>query len=277
MKILHPSVILRGLEQRARKRFGQHFLTDVGVVEKMVRRAGIQPGDRVLEIGPGLGILTRVLLAAGADLTCVELDRDLAAYLEEALPQVRLIQGDAMRQDWEALLVERPVKVVANLPYNVGTHMVMQLLRSPHLFQSIHVMLQKEVVDRMLAPPGNKTYGALSVQVQARADTAFVLAVPPAAFHPPPKVQSTVIRLIPRPSPEAGRAGMARLDRVVKASFSQRRKTLANSLGALVGKEVVQELIAEFGWSASIRGETLNRHEFVQLADALMDRGVLEA
>ena len=140
--------------------FGQHFLTDVGLVEKIVRRSGVKSGDEVLEIGPGLGILTRVLLAAGAKVTCVELDRDLAAYLEEMVPQVRLIQGDAMRQDWDEVLQHKPVKVVANLPYNVGTHVVMQLIRRPDLFSSVNVMLQKEVVDRMMAEPGSKAYGA---------------------------------------------------------------------------------------------------------------------
>ena len=275
MKILHPSVILRGLEQRARKRFGQHFLTDVGLVETMVRRARVKPGDKVLEIGPGLGILTRVLLAADADLTCVELDRDLADYIEEMLPQVRLIRGDAMRQDWAKILPEAPVKVVANLPYNVGTHLVMQLLSKPDLFESIHVMLQKEVVDRMMAGPGSKAYGALSVQVQARAETAFVLGVPPGAFHPPPKVQSSVIRLLPRSTPDAGKAGIELMDRVVKASFSQRRKTLSNSLGALLDKEAVRTVVADLGWPSNIRGETLTRAQFVQLTDALLERGLL--
>ena len=275
MKILHPSVILRGLEQKARKRCGQHFLTDIGLVETMVRRARVKPGDQVLEIGPGLGILTRVLLAAGAELTCVELDRDLADYIEEMLPEVRLIRGDAMRQDWPAILPKSPVKVVANLPYNVGTHLVMQLLAQPSLFQSIHVMLQKEVVDRMMAEPGSKAYGALSVQVQARAETAFVLGVPPGAFHPPPKVQSSVIRLIPRPTPEAGVAGIEHLDRVVKASFSQRRKTLSNSLGALLDKGAVRTVISELGWPTDIRGERLSRAQFIQLTDVLLERGLL--
>jgi len=277
MKILHPSVILRGLEQKARKRFGQHFLTDVGLVEKIVRRAGVKPGDEVLEIGPGLGILTRMLLAAEANVTCVELDRDLAAYLEEMLPQVRLIQGDAMRQDWDEVLTSKPVKVVANLPYNVGTHVVMQLIRRPDLFSSVTVMLQKEVVDRMMAEPGSKTYGALSVQVQSRAKTAFLLAVPPGAFHPPPKVQSSVIRLIPRETPDAGRAGMDTLDRVVKASFSQRRKTLANALGALLGKEMVRRAIQQLEWNENVRGEALSRRQFIQLTDTLLDLDAFKA
>lgn len=271
VKILHPSVILRGLEQKARKRFGQHFLTDVGLVEKIVRRSGVKPGDEVLEIGPGLGILTRMLLAAEANVTCVELDRDLAAYLEEMVPQVRLIQGDAMRQDWDAILTTKPVKVVANLPYNVGTHVVMQLIRRPDLFSSVNVMLQKEVVDRMMAEPGSKTYGALSVQVQCRAKTSFLLAVPPGAFHPPPKVQSSVIRLVPRQTPDAGRAGMDHLDRVVKAAFSQRRKTLANALGALLGKEMVRRAIQQLEWNENVRGEALTRRQFIQLTDTLLD------
>jgi 16S rRNA (adenine1518-N6/adenine1519-N6)-dimethyltransferase len=275
MKTLHPKVILRSIEQRARKRFGQHFLTDMSVVEKMVRRAGVKPGERVLEIGPGLGVLTRALLEAGAKVTCVELDRDLADYIEEMIPQVTLIRGDALRQNWAQIVGESPMTVVANLPYNVGTPLVIQMLEHRELFKSINVMLQKEVVDRMLAGPGSKTYGALSVQVQAVCEPSFLVSVPPESFHPAPKVQSSVIRLNPLEHPRAGRAGVKRLNRVVRASFSQRRKVLPNSLGSLVGKETVKEALESMELDPKIRAEQLSLAQYCQLTDWLFDRQVL--
>jgi 16S rRNA (adenine1518-N6/adenine1519-N6)-dimethyltransferase len=262
-----PRGILRLLEQRARRRFGQHFLSDQGIVDRIVRRAGVQPGDAVLEIGPGLGILTHALVGAGARLTAVELDRDLADHVERVFPTVRLVRGDALAQDWRALLTE-PHAVVANLPYNVGTRVVLQLLDHPALFSRVVVMLQKEVVDRLLAEPGSRTYGALSVVVQARAALSFLLAVPPGSFHPPPKVDSSVVRLVPFPEPQVGPVSVADFDRVVKAAFSQRRKVLLNSLDALYGKEHAAEALTAADIDPRDRAERVDLEHFRRLAAA---------
>jgi len=264
-----PRGILRVLEQRARRRFGQHFLSDQGIVDRIVRRSGVGPGDRVLEIGPGLGILTHALDRAGVALTAVELDRDLADHIGRVFPDVRLIQGDALAQDWAVLLGGEPHVVVANLPYNVGTRVVLQLLAYPELFPRIVVMLQREVVDRLLAPPGSRTYGALSVVAQARAKLAFLLAVPPGSFHPPPKVESSVIRLEPYSAPQVGAASPRDFDRVVRAAFSQRRKVVLNSLGGLYGRERAAAALDQAGIDPRERAERIDLDGYRRLAAAL--------
>ncbi|MEO0604617.1 MAG: 16S rRNA (adenine(1518)-N(6)/adenine(1519)-N(6))-dimethyltransferase RsmA [Myxococcota bacterium] len=260
-----PRGELRALEQRARKRFGQHFLRDVAVPTRIVRAARVKPGDKVVEIGPGLGILTGVLLRAGADLTVVELDRDLAAYLEERIPGLPVVCADAQKVDWAALCPPG-TKVVANLPYNVGTHLVMQLLRMPEVFASITVMLQQEVVQRLLAEPGTKAYGALSVEASARARGTFVLRVDPGQFVPPPKVVSSVVRLDLRGEPQFGGVAPDTFDRVVRAAFSQRRKTLLNSLGATFGRERSLSALEAAGLDPQLRAERLSVEEFGRLA-----------
>jgi len=264
-----PRGILRLLEQRARRRFGQHFLSDQSIVDRIVRRAGVKPGTRVLEIGPGLGILTHALVQAGAQVTAVELDRDLADHIERVLPDVHLIRGDATRQDWPAVLGEGPYTVVANLPYNVGTQVVVQLLQHPGLFERIVVMLQKEVVDRFLAVPDTKAYNALSVRVQARARGAFLLAVPPRSFHPPPKVDSSVVRLDPYEQPRVGAISPRAFDRCVKAAFSQRRKTLPNALAAQYGKSRAREALQSLGIDPGLRAQSLTLEQFQSLAGVL--------
>ncbi len=264
-----PRGILAVLEQRARRRFGQHFLSDQGVVDRIVRRSGVGEGDPVLEIGPGLGILTHALTRAGARLVAVELDRDLADHIRRVFPNVRLVEGDALRQDWPALLDGTPHTVVANLPYNVGTHVVMKLLDHPSLFPRVVVMLQKEVVDRLLAVPGTKAYGALTVQVQARARAVHLLAVPPRSFHPRPKVDSAVVRLEPHPVPRWGPATRDAFDRTVRAAFSHRRKTLPNSLAPLYGRERARQALRDAGIDPGLRAERLDLDAFRALAARL--------
>ena len=171
------------------------------IVERMVRGAGIANGDPVVEIGPGLGILTEAILRAGGELTAVELDRDLAGYIRQTYPEVRLVEADAARVNWNELLGEQVPKVVANLPYNVGTTIVMQMLRMPGRFESVTVMLQKEVVARMLAKPGSKTYGSLSVHLQSRAAPVFLFRRPPEFVFS--AAQSRVVRRSPRAVPGA--------------------------------------------------------------------------
>lgn len=265
----NPREALRELEQRARKRFGQHFLRDTGVVQRIVRAARVAPGDHVVEIGPGLGILTGALLNAGADLIVVELDRDLAAYLRSKVPDLRVVEADAVKVDWSELCDGERHKVVANLPYNVGTTVSMQLLRLPSLFSSVTVMLQKEVVQRMGAGPGSKTYGALSVQVQVRAATTFITQVEPGHFVPPPKVHSAVIRLDVFDEPQVGAVTPVQFDKVVRAAFSQRRKTLLNSVGATYGREQAREALADAGVDPGARADAIDVDAYRRLAAAL--------
>lgn len=266
---LHPSVLLRSLEQRARKRFGQHFLARPSIVARIVRGARVSAGDEVLEIGPGLGVLTRELLRVGARVTAVELDRDLAAFLREREPEVRLIEGDAMAVDLDEIMEHPPVKVVANLPYNVGTQLVLRLIDEPAKVSSITVMLQREVVQRILAEPGSRTYGALTVQIAARGQARWLLGVPPEAFHPPPKVESAVVHIDLFDAPRTGAVSVQVFDRVVRAAFSQRRKTLLNSLGTAYRKEDARAAIIAAGIDPRARAEALDLASFVALAEAL--------
>ncbi len=265
-----PRRVLKELEQRARKRFGQHFLARPSVVTRMVRLANVKPGDRVLEIGPGLGILTEALLAAGADVTAVEVDDDLAARVREVFPTVRLVHQDATTVDWSELCPGEGWKLVANLPYNVGTHLVMALMRRPApAFESLTCMLQAELVARMAAPPGSRTYGSLSVHLQARAAVRPLFGVPPAAFVPPPRVDSTVIRIEPYHPADLGCDDPAHFDRVVGAAFSQRRKTLRNSLTPLYGRDRAEAALRSVGIDPGLRAEVLDLDAFRQLAGAL--------
>ncbi|MEN0064545.1 MAG: 16S rRNA (adenine(1518)-N(6)/adenine(1519)-N(6))-dimethyltransferase RsmA [Myxococcota bacterium] len=261
----HPKAELRALEQRARKRFGQHFLHDPGVPARIVRAARVVEGDKVVEIGPGLGILTGALLRAGADLTVVELDRDLAAYLRDRVPGLKVIEADAQKVDWDEVCAPG-TKVVANLPYNVGTHLVMQLLRRPDRFLSITVMLQQEVVQRLLAEPGTKAYGALSVEAQARSHGTFIMQVDPSRFVPPPKVTSAVVRLDLLDEPRFGEFDPKSFDRVVRAAFSQRRKTLHNALGASYTKPLALAALERARVDPRWRAERLTVEQFVRLA-----------
>lgn len=264
-----PKSVLAELEQRARKRFGQHFLADRAVVDRIVRGARVAPGDAVVEVGPGLGILTRGLLAAGARLTAVELDRDLAAHIRATFPDVVLLEADAARVDWAAQLAGGGWKMVANLPYNVGTTVVMDALRLPGTFASVTVMLQLEVVQRLCAAVGDEAYGGLSVEVAARAKATFVTTVPPDRFHPPPKVQSAVVRLELLPQPDVGPVSPAFFDKVVRAGFGQRRKTLLNAVGSVFGREPAQQALGAAGIDPSLRAERLDPDGFRRLAAAL--------
>jgi 16S rRNA (adenine1518-N6/adenine1519-N6)-dimethyltransferase len=267
-----PSDILKRLETRARKRFGQHFLTRDDTVDRIVRGARVEPGDRVVEIGPGLGILTRALLRAGAEVTAVELDRDLVGFLRDELPQITLVEGDAAKVDWPSL-VAPGTKVVANLPYNVGTTVLMQLLRSPAGFSRITVMLQKEVVDRLMAAPGSRAYGALTAEAAVWGQPVYVMTVEPGAFHPPPKVRSAVVRFDRfDDAPRTGGVPAEWYDRVVRAAFARRRKTLPNSMAGAFPKEHVLEALEREGIDPRVRGEALSVEQLKTLACALRAR-----
>ena len=272
--MLHPALRLQMLETRAKRRFGQNFLVDPGVVSRIVRVAGVRPGERALEIGPGLGILTEALLNAGAEVTAIELDRDLAEGIREALPRVRLVEGDAMRVDMGALLEGEGWRVAANLPYNVATPILMELLKlgAPRI-STMALMFQREVADRLVATPADDAFGALSVQVQARANVERALELPPQSFHPAPKVHSTVVRfeLI---QPDYGGVSEKHFDRVVRAGFAQRRKFVANSLTSAFLREDVDRALAGAGIVPTLRAERIDLPGWRRIAAGLSSESV---
>jgi 16S rRNA (adenine1518-N6/adenine1519-N6)-dimethyltransferase len=214
----------------ARKRFGQHFLVDQGIIDRIVRVVGPRPGDALVEIGPGLGAITQPLLERSGALTVIELDRDLAVRLRRN-PLLTVVEADVLTVDFAALAAAagRRLRVVGNLPYNISTPILFHLLDAAEHVQDQHFMLQKEVVDRMAAAPGNKDYGRLTVMLQWRYRIESVLDVPPDAFDPPPRVDSAVVCMEPLPA-DAG-VDAARLRELVTVAFSQRRKLLRHTLG----------------------------------------------
>jgi len=215
---------------RARKRFGQHFLADAGVIDAIVNAIDPRPGQSLVEIRPGLGALTGPLLHRCGALTVIELDRDLAARLRRQAG-LTVIEADVLKVDFPALAAAagQPLRIVGNLPYNISTPILFHLLGAAASVADQHFMLQKEVVNRMAAAPGNKDYGRLTVMLQWRYSIEPVLAVPPEAFEPPPRVDSSVVRMVPLPQPVS--LDEARLRTLVTVAFSQRRKLLRHTLG----------------------------------------------
>ncbi|HEX6706901.1 MAG TPA: 16S rRNA (adenine(1518)-N(6)/adenine(1519)-N(6))-dimethyltransferase RsmA [Albitalea sp.] len=214
----------------ARKRFGQHFLTDSAVIDGIVRAIDPRPGDALVEIGPGLGAMTDPLVQRSGRLTVIELDRDLAARLRKR-PELEVVESDVLKVDFAGLAQHagQPLRVVGNLPYNISTPILFHLLGAVEHLVDQHFMLQKEVVERMAAGPGGKDYGRLSVMLQWRYDIESVLDVPPEAFDPPPRVESAVVRMLPLP--EVALLDPALLGEIVAVAFSQRRKLLRHTLG----------------------------------------------
>ncbi|MDB5896456.1 MAG: rRNA ((1518)-N(6)/adenine(1519)-N(6))-dimethyltransferase [Ramlibacter sp.] len=214
-----------------RKRFGQHFLADKGVIDQIVREIAPRPGQPMVEIGPGLAALTQPLVERLGTLTVIELDRDLAARLRQR-PQLKVIESDVLKVDFAALAVElgaTRLRVVGNLPYNISSPILFHLLQYVGQVEDQHFMLQKEVVDRMVAAPATSDYGRLSVMLQWRYAMENVLFVPPQSFEPPPRVDSAVVRMVPYEAPEAVDEKL--LSEMVQVAFSQRRKILRNTLG----------------------------------------------
>ncbi|HEX5804967.1 MAG TPA: 16S rRNA (adenine(1518)-N(6)/adenine(1519)-N(6))-dimethyltransferase RsmA [Macromonas sp.] len=213
-----------------RKRFGQHFLSDQAIIEGIVREIAPKPGQFVVEIGPGLAALTQPLVERLGQLTVIELDRDLALRLR-LHPQLTVIESDVLKVDFRALAASRPepMRVVGNLPYNISTPILFHLLGVADVVQDQHFMLQKEVIDRMVASPATADYGRLSVMLQWRYDMENVLFVPPESFDPPPRVDSAVVRMVPLAQPPV--LDSALLEELVQVAFSQRRKLLRHSLG----------------------------------------------
>jgi len=253
---------------RARKRFGQHFLHDRGVIERIIAAIGPRPGERIVEIGPGLGALTAPLLERHGELDVVELDRDVIPHLEAACAgkgELRVHNVDALKFDFASLAgVGQPLRVVGNLPYNISTPLIFHLLEDAADIVDMHFLLQKEVVDRLTAAPGGGDYGRLSVMVQYRCRAESLFRVGPGAFSPPPKVDSAVVRLIPYAQLPWPARDERRLAELVNQAFSQRRKTLRNSLKKLLDAET----IAAAGVDPGERPEQVTVADFVRLADA---------
>lgn len=264
------------------KKFGQNFLIDEHVLDKIIRAAEITKDDYVLEIGPGIGTMTQYLACAAREVTAVEIDRALIPILEDTLKEydnVSIINEDILKVDIAALAKEknggRPIKVVANLPYYITTPIIMGLFESHVPLESITVMVQKEVADRMQVGPGTKDYGALSLAVQYYAEPYIVANVPPNCFMPRPAVGSAVIRLTRHQKPPVEVMDEKLMSRLIRASFNQRRKTLANGLknsGELnLSKEVITAAIEKLGKGSSVRGEALNLEEFARLTNIIKE------
>ena len=260
------------------KKFGQNFLIDQGIVEKIVREAGVTKDDFVLEIGPGIGTMTQILCENAREVAAVEIDRKLIPILNDTLSEydnVTIINDDILKVDINKLAEEknggRPIKVVANLPYYITTPIIMGLFESHVPLDSITIMVQKEVADRMQTGPGSKDYGALSLAVQFYAKPEIVVNVPPECFMPRPNVGSAVIRLKRHETRPVDVKDEKLMFRIIRASFNQRRKTLANGLNNSpeIGytKEQIAAAIEELGRGASIRGEALTLEEFARLSN----------
>lgn len=279
MEITQPKIasrevtthILKRFGLRMSKKLGQNFLIDAGVVQGIVDAAEIEPGDRVLEIGPGIGTLTQGLAEAGAEVKAVELDKKLPSVLEETLksyPNVTIVPGDILKVNIPAIMGEGSFKVAANLPYYITTPILMTLLERHLPITHMVTMVQKEVAERMVAKPGSRIYGALSVAVQYYTVPEIVLAVPPRSFIPAPEVDSVVISCKVRETPAVALQDEKMFFRVVKAAFGQRRKTLSNALkGGGLPKEQIRDAMERAGIDMTRRGETLSLEEFGRLAD----------
>ena len=272
--------IIQKYEFMFQKKFGQNFLIDTHVLEKIISAAGITKNDCVLEIGPGIGTMTQYLAENAGHVVAVEIDRNLIPILKETLADytnVTVINEDILRVDIKALAEEynggKPIKVVANLPYYITTPIIMGLFESGVPIDNITVMVQKEVADRMKEGPGSKDYGALSLAVQYYAEPEIVANVPPNCFIPRPNVGSAVIRLTRHKEMPVEVKDPALMFKIIRASFNQRRKTLQNGLGNApelpYTKEQIAAAIAEMGLTPTIRGEALSLAQFAQLSDIL--------
>lgn len=272
--------IIQKYEFMFQKKFGQNFLIDTHVLEKIISAAGITKNDCVLEIGPGIGTMTQYLAENAGHVVAVEIDRNLIPILKETLADydnVTVINEDILRVDIKALAEEynggKPIKVVANLPYYITTPIIMGLFESGVPIDNITVMVQKEVADRVKEGPGSKDYGALSLAVQYYAEPEIVANVPPNCFIPRPNVGSAVIRLTRHKEMPVEVKDPALMFKIIRASFNQRRKTLQNGLGNApelpYTKEQIAAAIAEMGLTPTIRGEALSLAQFAQLSDIL--------
>ena len=259
-------------QHQARKRFGQNFLSDPNIIRKIIDAIRPEPGERLVEIGPGLGAMTEPLMARLDHLHVVEIDRDLIARLKEKhSPEVLTIhEGDALKFDFGSLVADgASLRVAGNLPYNISTPILFHLASFAERVKDMTFMLQKEVVMRMVAEPGTEEYGRLSVMLQYRFNMGRLFDVPPGAFRPAPKVMSSIVRMVPRPVAECTATDEDLLGRIVTAAFGQRRKTLRNTL-----RDYMDETdFAALGIDPGLRGEKLDVATFVRIANHVAARG----
>ena len=264
--------ICKRFDIKMSKKLGQNFLIKRGIVDEIVHAAELTPGEPVLEVGPGIGTLTQGLAQSGADVTAIELDRRLLEVLDTTLASydnVRIVHGDVLKLDVPTIMNHKPFKVVANLPYYITTPIIMSLLESKLPIERLVVMVQKEVALRMVAKPGTKDYGALSVAVQYYTEPDIVLDVPPKSFLPAPAVTSSVIRCVLRDKPPVDVIDEKLFFRVVKAGFAQRRKTFSNTMKTTgLSKDRIEELLAKANIDGQRRGETFTLQEFADVANA---------
>ena len=265
------------------KKFGQNFLINTSALEEIIEAAGVTKDDFVLEIGPGIGTMTQYLCEAAREVVAVEIDSNLIPILKDTLSaynNVEVLNEDILKVDIQKLAFEknenRPIKVVANLPYYITTPIIMGLFESHVPIDSITIMVQKEVADRMQEGPGSKEYGALSLAVQYYAKPEIVVNVPPSCFMPQPKVGSAVIRLTRHEKPPVEVEDEKLMFKIIRASFNQRRKTLANGLNNFpdihLPKEVIQESILELGVPVTVRGEALSLEQFAKLSNIIKSK-----
>ena len=264
--------ICKRFDIKMSKKLGQNFLIKRGIVDEIVHAAELTVGEPVLEVGPGIGTLTQGLAQSGADVTAIELDRRLLEVLDTTLASydnVRIIHGDVLKLDLPTIMNQKPFKVVANLPYYITTPIIMSLLESKLPIERLVVMVQKEVALRMVAKPGTKDYGALSVAVQYYTEPDIVLDVPPKSFLPAPAVTSSVIRCVLRDKPPVDVIDEKLFFRVVKAGFAQRRKTFSNTMKTTgLSRDRIEELLAKANIDGQRRGETFTLQEFADVANA---------
>ncbi|KPQ02892.1 16S rRNA (adenine(1518)-N(6)/adenine(1519)-N(6))-dimethyltransferase RsmA [Marinobacter sp. HL-58] len=255
---------------QARKRFGQNFLHDPGVIERIIRAINPGPDDALVEIGPGLGALTEEMLAVNPRLQVVELDRDLIPVLRTKFfnyPDFRIHEADALTFDFGKLVDDRPLRIIGNLPYNISTPLIFHLLAHSGVVQDMHFMLQKEVVQRMAAVPGDNNYGRLGIMTQYFCRVQPLFEVGPGAFRPAPKVESAIVRLVPHKTLPYPAKDYKLLQAVVRTAFSARRKTLRKALAGMVSVEQLNSL----GINDGLRPENLGLAEYVAIADLLAD------
>lgn len=253
-----------------RKRFGQNFLHDHNIIYNIISSIQAEPGQHWVEIGPGQGALTEPLLNEGVRLDVVELDRDLVVLLREKFkqyPDLNIHSADALRFDFSSLADGGKLRAIGNLPYNISTPLMFHLLDNAYCIEDMHFMLQKEVVDRICAVPGSKKYGRLSVMMQYYCQPELLFEVPPESFDPIPQVMSAIVRLVPHRQPPVTVNDVSKLNRVVTQAFSQRRKTLRNSLKKLITEEEITAL----GIDPTLRAENISLAEFARLSNLLQE------
>ncbi len=258
---------------RARKRFGQHFLHDNNIIDKIIRAVDIAEGDKFLEIGPGQGALTFPLLQLCKKLTAVELDHDLIPILYDRAGKygdLEIINADILKFELNCLPGDQPYRIVGNLPYNISTPLMFHLLKSIHRIQDMHFMVQKEVAQRIVAGAGDGHYGRLSVMMQYQCDCRYLFDVAPGCFTPPPRVDSAIIRLLPRSRPAFDVGDRQLFSKIVQTAFGQRRKTISNSLKSVIPTEIFDLCNID----KRLRAENLHGRDFARLTRALLEKNI---